>query len=237
MALELLRFPTDLALCDAVAARWLDALEETPRGRPFTVALSGGRVARRLFSTAARLGRERGTDWSGCHFFWGDERCVPPGDAESNFRAAHEDLLQPAGIAATHIHRVEGELPPPEAAARARETLRRWTTPNPAGIPVLDLVFLGMGEDGHVASLFPDTPAPLSESPDLYVPVVGPKPPPQRISLTFPVLAAARSVWVVASGKGKQAALHESLGPSGTTPLAHLLRQRTETLIFTDIDS
>lgn len=235
MSIQVLRLPSDLALCDTVVARWLEALAAAPAGRPFTVALSGGRIARRLFANAARLGRDRRIDWSRCHFFWGDERCVPPEDPESNYRAAREDLLEPAGIPAGQIHRLEGELPPAEAAARGREMLRRWAPANPAGVPTLDLVFLGMGEDGHVASLFPDTPTSLSESPDLYVPVTGPKPPPQRISLTYPVLAAARKVWVVASGKGKEDALRASLATSGSTPLAQLLRRRSETVIFTDI--
>lgn len=232
---QLFRFPSDLALAETLATRWIEVLDAAPAGRSFTVALSGGRIARRLLAAAARLGRDRHTDWSRCHFFWGDERGVPPDHPESNFRAAREEFLDPAGIAAGQIHRIAGELPPPEAARQAREELRRHAPANPAGLPILDLVFLGLGEDGHVASLFPDTPDALANSAEIYVPVIGPKPPPRRLSLTYPVLAAARAVWVAASGPGKEQALQTSLAATGTTPLAHLLRQRPETWIFTDL--
>ncbi|MFM7100677.1 MAG: 6-phosphogluconolactonase, partial [Verrucomicrobiota bacterium] len=143
---QILRFPSDLALAETLATRWIELLAAAPAGRPFNVALSGGRIARRLLAAAARLGRARHTDWSRCHFFWGDERGVPADHPESNFRAAQEEFLAPAGIAAVQIHRIAGELPPPEAARQAREELRRQVPANPAGLPVLDLVFLGLGE-------------------------------------------------------------------------------------------
>ena len=104
---------------------------------------------------------------------------------------------------------------------------------NEQGQPELDLVFLGMGEDGHVASLFPkDTEA--LETPAVYRAVTGPKPPPRRITLGYPALAAAREVWVLASGLGKQEVLQSSLAPSGDTPLARVLKSRSNTEIFTD---
>jgi 6-phosphogluconolactonase len=102
------------------------------------------------------------------------------------------------------------------------------------GQPILDLVFLGMGEDGHVASLFPGAPESVVAGPATYVPVIGPKPPPQRVSLTYGSLLAAREVWVLASGKGKETAWKESKAGPGT-PLGRVLAGRIQTRVFTDI--
>jgi 6-phosphogluconolactonase len=169
------------------------------------------------------------------HFHWGDERCVPPEHADSNYKLAQTALLDPAGIALEQRHRLRGELPPDEAARLAEAELARVTGTASGRVPVLDLVFLGMGEDGHVASLFPGAPESVVTSPRWVIPVIGPKPPPQRLSLTFQVLAAAKEVWVLASGVGKEEALRESLRLGGSTPLAHLLSLRSHTRIMTDL--
>jgi 6-phosphogluconolactonase len=144
-------------------------------------------------------------------------------------------LLDPAGIDAARRHRLRGELPPEEAAHLAEVELARVTWTASGVVPVLDLVFLGMGEDGHVASLFPGAPEAVVNSTRWVIPVIGPKPPPQRLSLTFQVLAAAKEVWVLASGVGKEEALQESLRLGGSTPLAHLLSLRSRTRIMTDL--
>ena len=103
------------------------------------------------------------------------------------------------------------------------------------GQPELDLVFLGMGEDGHVASLFPRASEEAVRSKSVYLPVIASKPPPQRITLNFAALAAARQVWVLVSGAGKQSALRESLSEAGRTPLVRVLRARGQTLVFSDL--
>jgi 6-phosphogluconolactonase len=113
--------------------------------------------------------------------------------------------------------------------------LRAWAPPDAEGRPALDLVLLGMGEDGHVASLFPDAAPEVVRSQAFYLPVVGPKPPPRRLSLSYRAIAAARQVWVLASGPGKEEALRESLSPQGRTPLGRVLQSRPRTLILTDI--
>lgn len=233
---ELIAFPDTETLVQQVAARWLDAVDAAAAvGRPFHVALSGGRVAGRFMAAAQTLGAARQTRWSGVHFHWGDERCVPPDHAESNYKLAQGVLLDPAGIALEQRHRLRGELPPDEAARLAEAELARVTGTASDSVPVLDLVFLGMGEDGHVASLFPGAPESVVTSTRWVIPVIGPKPPPQRLSLTFRVLAAAQEVWVLASGAGKEQALAESLRLGGSTPLAHLLSLRSHTRIMTDL--
>jgi 6-phosphogluconolactonase len=99
-------------------------------------------------------------------------------------------------------------------------------------VPVLDLVLLGMGEDAHVASLFPGAPAEVVESAACYLPVTGPKPPPQRITLTFRTIRAAKTVWVLVGGAGKEAVLIQSLAPGADTPLARVLAGRSATIFL-----
>ncbi len=233
---ELIPFPDTETLVQQVAGRWLDAVDAAAAsGKPFHVALSGGRVAGRFMAAAHGLGTARGTRWDNVHFHWGDERCVPPDHADSNYKLAQSALLDPAGIDAARRHRLRGELPPEEAARLAEVELARVTGTVSGSVPVLDLVVLGMGEDGHVASLFPGAPEAVVNSNRWVIPVIGPKPPPQRLSLTFQVLAEANEVWVLASGAGKEEALQESLRIGGSTPLAHLLSLRSRTRIMTDL--
>lgn len=204
---------------------------------PKSVALSGGRIAKDFFGTVARLAQERGQSLAHIHFFWADERCVPPDHAESNYRSAAELLFAPLGLPAENIHRIRGEDEPRRAAREAEAELQKFVPADAAGQPVLDLVLLGMGEDGHVASLFPAEPEATMSSPAVYRPVTANKPPPRRITLGYTTIAAAREVWVLASGAGKEAALRESLTPGGITPLARVLRGRERTRIFTDLAS
>ncbi len=230
---ELLTFDTPLALAQAAAGAWLSKIEGTGRQhQTHLAALSGGRIAGDFFRAAAENAKRRGVSFADVHFFWADERCVPPDDPESNYGLAEKWLLQPLQLPATQIHRIRGELPPEESVRKAEEELRRLAA-NPAGQPVLDLVFLGMGEDGHVASLFPGTPPESIPPTAVYWPVTAVKPPPKRITLNYPGISAAREVWVLASGAGKTEALRASL--AGTrTPLGRVLAMRPQTRIFTD---
>ena len=215
------------------AAQWSERLAKRDAGQPFTVALSGGRIPRLLYESLVALAQPSAFD--NVHFFWGDERVVPPTDDESNFKLADLGLFEPLQIPVGQVHRILTERTESEALQTAIDELKQFTESQTDGQPVIDLVFLGMGEDSHVASLFPgDTEA--VESRAVYRAVIGPKPPPRRITLGYPALAAAREVWVLASGAGKAGALRDSLAKDGDTPLARVLQSRDKTEILTDFE-
>ncbi|MCG2784211.1 MAG: 6-phosphogluconolactonase [Anaerolineae bacterium] len=176
------------------------------RGR-FSVALSGGSTPRALYERLASAEFSGRIPWRDIHLFWGDERCVPPDHADSNYRMTAESLLRRVPLPAENIHRIQGELAPHEAAAHYEAGLRAFF----GGAPVFDLVLLGMGDDGHTASLFPDSPA-LAESARWAVAVEHTSPPPplvSRVTLTFGVFNAARRVVFLVTGAGKAQKLAE----------------------------
>ena len=224
--LESFASPDELAR--AVASAWLDEIEQAGRSREkHCVALSGGRITHQFFVETVALAAIRKTSFDCVHFFWADERCVPPGDPESNFKMANDLLFGPLKIAPGKIHRLRGEDSPQEAVKLAEAELRRIAPENKQQQPVFDLIFLGMGEDGHIASLFPEAPAKIL---DISVPFLvvenSPKPPPTRISLSYKTIFAAKNIWVLISGAGKEAALRESVSPGGKTPLARVIQAR-----------
>ncbi|MGA9451369.1 MAG: 6-phosphogluconolactonase [Verrucomicrobiia bacterium] len=233
---ELISFATADELARTVAGQWLDEIESAKRaGKRHCVALSGGRIAQKFFASVVEQAKARAVSFETVHFFWADERCVPPDDTESNFRLANELLFAPLKISESQIHRIRGELPPETAAAQAAAELRRFASSNANGQPVLDLIFLGMGEDGHVASLFPDEMEIAGSDKAVYRAVNNsPKPPPNRITIGYSAIAAARQVWVLISGAGKEVALRESLYGGGCTPLGRVTKFRTQTTIFSD---
>ncbi|HEV2393787.1 MAG TPA: 6-phosphogluconolactonase [Verrucomicrobiae bacterium] len=234
---DLLKHPNPESLAQAAAAAWLDELgRAATQPGPYLVALSGGRIAARFLQRASELGKASADKiFRSVHFFWGDERCVPPDDPESNFGMARQCFLQPLRIPEAQIHRIRGEDQPELAAAQAEAELCSKAQRAANGQPVIDLVFLGMGPEGHVCSLFPGEPEDLALSPAVFRPVVTPKPPPRRITLGYPALAAARQVWLLASGEGKEEALRESLAQTRRTPLARVLAMRSHTRVFTDL--
>jgi 6-phosphogluconolactonase len=222
---------SDVELARVVADRWL----RRSGHRRSCVALSGGRITRSFFDAVVeRVGNgNRGLEST--EFFWADERCVPAEHPESNFRLAKKHLLDPLGVESQRIHRLAGELDPEQAARLGEVELRQFAAAEMNGQPVLDLVFLGMGEDGHVASLFPGHSEAVVERPSAYLAVIGPKPPPRRLTLSYGVLAEATEVWVLISGSGKEKALASSLSGEEQTPLARVIRSRQNTLIFSDL--
>jgi 6-phosphogluconolactonase len=233
---ELLSFASAAELARAAARAWLDEIEAANRaGKTFCVALSGGRIAQIFFAATVAQARARAVSFERVHFFWADERCVPPTDPDSNFKMANELLLVPLKISAEKIHRLRGEDSPSAAVKIAEAELCRIAPQNEQQQPVLDLIFLGMGEDGHVASLFPGATAKIL---DISVPFLvvenSPKPPPIRISLSYKTIFAAKNIAILVSGAGKEAALRESLSPQGGTPLARVI-QRRPVKIFSDL--
>ena len=233
---DLISFTTADELARAVASAWLDEIEAANRaGKTHCVALSGGRIALKLFAAVTDQARARAVSFERAHFFWADERCVPPDNAESNFAMVRKLLFAPLKIGDAQIHCIRGE-DSPEAAAKAASTEISQIVPlNENGQPVLDLIFLGMGEDGHVASLFPGEPGVSISDRAIYRAVKNsPKPPQNRITLGYAAIAAATQVWVLVSGTGKETALRESLCSKGRTPLARVAQFRTLTKIFSD---
>jgi 6-phosphogluconolactonase len=204
-------------------------------------SLAGGTTPRRAYELLAG----RVADWSAVQLWFGDERCVPPDHPDSNYRMAAESLLSLVDVRPEQVHRIPGELgPDPAAAAYAEEIYRHLQAPGaqagseqPAGgatLPRLDVALLGLGEDGHTASLFPGAP----ELNVRGVPCVGvhnaPKPPPERVTLTLDMLNAARRCLLLATGAGKQAAVAAVLaGPDPQFP-ASLLRDAGVELIVDD---
>lgn len=165
-----------------------------------TVALSGGATPRRLYELLASDEYRGALPWDEIEWFWSDERCVPPEDRRSNFLLANEAMLQRAGVAPALVHRMYGELTPSRGAL-AYEAVVRERVPDHA----FDLVLLGVGEDGHTASLFPGHPA-LEEREQLVIPVRGPETIDvrDRITMTLPLINRARSVLVLAAGESKR---------------------------------
>ncbi len=232
---EIFRFASADALAIAAARRLVGLIGDALTSRtPFVIALSGGRIARPFYEAVVAESSRAGAIWKRVRFCFADERCVSPDHPDSNFAVAQRHLFTPLGLAPGQVLRLRGEIESAMAVVEAERALRQLA-PVENGLPVLDLVWLGMGEDGHVASLFPNAGVEIVESRAVYRPVIGPKPPPQRLTLTFAMLAAAREVWVLATGPGKGAALAESLRPDGQTPLARVLRARTHTTVFTDL--
>lgn len=231
---ELKQFSGAEDLARAAAQDWLDFLGQST-GRQ-TVAFSGGRIAKTFFSEVAGRVAMAPHCLDQVEFFWADERCVPPDSTESNYWLARENLFSAAGIASERIHRLKGELPPAQAVAEANATIQKIAPGNNTGLPVLDLIFLGLGENAHIASLMPGIPAAKAEAQVAYVTIENsPKPPPNRLSLTYAAIAAAKNVWMLASGQGKEDALRQSLQPNAKTPFGRVLQSRARTIIYSDI--
>ena len=200
-------------LAGAVATRIGTLAAESIEARGvFHISLAGGTTPRRLYETLALPEYGLRIDWSRVHVFFGDERCVPPDDPESNYGMARASLLDTVPLAETHIHRIVAESIERDGAASDYATcLRQVITARNGDVPTLDLVLLGIGPDGHVASLFPDT-AILHETRRLVAPVFVKQKYAWRISITYPVINAAREVMVLATGGGKAEILGQILG-------------------------
>ncbi len=198
---------------------WLDS-QSKPK---VTVSLSGGSTPKLLFEILARDFADQ-VDWSKVHLFWGDERCVPPEDSDSNFGVCKDLLLDKVAIPEENIHRVIGESDPESEAVRYGEKMKEHCELNEAGLPVLDLLILGMGGDGHTASIFPHQME-LLKSDAICAVATHPESGQRRVSMTGPVLCAASKIDFLVTGSGKAGVIAEIFGKTGdweTYPTSHI---------------
>jgi len=210
------------------------ATSRVREGKTFTVALSGGSTPVRLFKLLAAEPYRSQMPWHSIHFFWGDERTVPPDDPESNFGTANATLFSRVDVPENNIHRIKGELEDPmEAAADYETEFLRFFGLAEGEVPRLDLVFLGMGPDGHTASLFPGTQA-LSETHRLAVAPWIDKLQTHRVTLTCPVFNKAACIQFLVTGTDKADTLKAVLDGNPDRPQfpAQLIRPETGTLTW-----
>ena len=190
------------------------AKRRVAEGHIFAAALSGGSTPRRLYQLLASVPFSDRIPWRSVHLFQVDERCVPPDHADSNYRMVREALLTNGLVPAPNFHRMAAELPDREQAARQyAEELARILKPQAGDWPRLDLVFLGLGSDGHTASLFPGSAA-LDEQSRWVAPNYVEKLNAYRLTLTFPVLNAAAEIIFLVAGADKAEALRQVLDAS-----------------------
>lgn len=199
------------ALSRAAAERFVRITTAAVRGRGrCAVALSGGSTPKSVYRALAYEPYRSQVQWDRIEFFWGDERHVPPDHADSNYRMAFEALLSKVPIASAQVHRVHGEETDAHKTAQAYEDEIRASVGSPDPIPRFDLVHLGLGVDGHVASLFPNTPA-LDERRRLCVANWVPRLGAHRITMTLPILNAARAIVFLVTGAEKAPIVHRVL--------------------------
>ncbi|GAK58365.1 6-phosphogluconolactonase [Candidatus Vecturithrix granuli] len=216
------QFQTLQALSTAAAELFCRVAQQSLKEHAhFTVALSGGSTPRLLYEYLCQEPYLSRIPWSKTHIFWGDERYVPSDHPDSNFAMASQALIQHVPLPVEHIHRIPTELASPEQTAEVYETtLRKCLSvfdhrSQQNNLPVFDLILLGMGPDGHTASLFPESP--VLEEHTRWVaatPVPNLNPPVRRITLTYPVLNAGKTVLFLVSGKQKQAIVQQILNHS-----------------------
>jgi len=218
----------------AAAAAWVAAelaSSVSSRGRA-SLVLSGGSTPRIMYQLLSTEFKEH-VPWPVVHAFWGDERYVPHEDPRSNYRLAKETLLDRIALPAAHVHPMPTDLADPQMAARAYEaTLTRFFS---GELPVFDVVVLGIGEEGHTASVFPGSPAMTSSR--TVMAVTAPVEPPSRLTLTLPVLASARHIGVLVVGRGKARALAAALSGDADSPAAALARIAPTAVWWADRDA
>ncbi len=214
-------------------ALWL-ATRIVVASAPFSLNLAGGSTPKRVYELLASAAFSSYIDWSKVHLFWGDERCVPFGHADSNYRMVHEALISKVPIPPDHVHPIPVESGPPEIAAalyeQALQHFYKSDVLDPSR-PLFDVTLLGLGTDGHTASLFPKTAA-LDERKRWVTAVVGVKSE-ARISLTYPVLESSGAILFLTAGQEKRAALAGVLARDQALPAARL---RTEAPVLWFVD-
>jgi 6-phosphogluconolactonase len=237
---ELLIHRDATALAHAVAARFVTALVDAQsNGGVAQVVLTGGRVAADVHRAVAESPAGANIDWQRVEFWWGDERFLPPGDPERNETQARDTLLAHVDVDPARVHPMPADTgQSPEAAAEAyatelAATISALSDDKGRAVPAFDVLMLGVGPDGHVASLFPGYPQLAVSDVSAVAVHDSPKPPPTRISLTVPALNRSREVWFVVSGEDKADAVAEALKETSTLP-ASAPKGRNRTLWLLD---
>lgn len=225
-------------MADFFVSKWREissaAVEE--RGH-FAVALSGGKTPVPFY---IKLGRQKGegSGWSKTHIFWVDERFVPDTDPDSNYRMIRETLLDPADVPLGNIHPVRTDLPDPiSTAERYQKEVALFFNLPEGCIPEFDLIILGIGTDGHIASLFPGSPA-LKEKKRLVAPVIADGKMHKRVTLTLPVLNKARNLIFLVTGKDKTKVLSEAIkGSDSSIPASLVVPENGRLFYLADADA
>ncbi len=231
-------------LAAAVCARLVTRLVDVQAsGRTPRIVLTGGSVAERLYTTLADLPARDAVDWSRVEVWWGDERFLPAGHPERNETMARVTLLDRLPLDPARVHPMpatdgpDGDDPDAAAAAYARLLASAAQPEDHGPVPGFDVVLLGMGPDGHVASLFPERPALYESAPTAAV-RHSPKPPPTRITLTLPALRRGQEVWLLVTSAEKAPAVRLALGGAGEIQVpAAGAYGRSRTLWFLDDDA
>lgn len=228
-------------LAESVAARFLSRVaKRVDEGKLAHISLTGGTMGSAVLAAASRNPRIARIDWSRVHFWWSDERFVPRGHADRNDQQARAALLDALDLPDANIHTAAAsddgiEL---DAAAEAYAAELAGFAGNDGPWPSFDVCFLGVGPDGHIASLFPDRPEILITDRAVVAVRDSPKPPPERVSMTRPVINSAKRVWMVLSGTDKASALGLALaGASYASVPAAGAKGRKRTVFFVDGDA
>lgn len=215
MATEIKIVPDNAALIRTAAQEFKNLAESAiAENKRFVVALSGGNTPRNVYSLLAQE-YKNSLPWAKIHVFFGDERSVPPDHPDSNFRMANDSLLSHVPIPPENIHRIHAELEPELAARNYEEQLRTFFNLGNGAWPRFDLIMLGLGEDGHTASLFPGSSA-LKEMSRLVAATWVEEKKTVRITLTYPVINHAAEVEFLISGAGKAQILKDVLSPASS---------------------
>ena len=212
-------FPDSDAMVSAVAESWSEGAEQAKKNnRNFNVVLSGGSTPISVYHYLTSSPFKNSIPWKSIHLFWGDERCVPPDDRESNYLMAKESLLDDIDMPEENVHRIRGEDDAIIEATRYSRHIQEFFRCEHDEIPVFDWVLLGVGEDGHTASLFPNSDSYIKVTENCAV-AVHPQTGQKRISLTSAVFNKARKVSFLVKGNGKSEIVSKILGSVETAKL------------------
>jgi 6-phosphogluconolactonase len=220
------------AAAKAAANEFVKTLQAALRfNETATVAISGGSTPRRMHRILIQPEFKKALDWGHVHLFWVDERLVPYYDSASNFGNACEDLLDPLQLDPGQVHPIPVNGDPARLAENYEGALKTHFRPTGGQLPVFDLICLGVGKDGHTASLFPDDPA-LTESRHWALPVSGGIPEVDRITVSLPVINAARRILFLVTGAAKSAVMHRVMKQPDANLPAQRVRPQNGSLIW-----